>query len=203
MREWAELRLRRVPLGGRRGLPEGAGPAEGRGHEDADLGGADFRFRCVLGTTLGTEKRSEVRGQRVRDRQGEGHAYPFMQEEGAPAALGSEGLLPEATGLGMRLLELCSLRLHPGPWETGASSSSPEEKEDVPESTLLLIQRLCCFCTRTRARSGGLVCRWSPARAPKADDSSGRRTGIRLRLLDGSRPSALLGWMAEEFWLLS
>lgn len=46
-----------------------------------------------------------------------GQAYPFLLEEAAPAppappapapaALGSEGLPPEATGLGMRLLELC------------------------------------------------------------------------------------------------
>ncbi len=43
-----ELRLRRVPnrtRRGMRGLPDGAGATEGRGHEEEDLGviGLDFR----------------------------------------------------------------------------------------------------------------------------------------------------------------
>lgn len=46
--QWVELRLRRVPnrtRRGIRGLPDGAGAAEGRGHEEEDLGvtGLDFR----------------------------------------------------------------------------------------------------------------------------------------------------------------
>lgn len=151
----------------------------------------------------------------------EGHAYPFMQAEASPAALGPEGLPPEPTGLGMRLLQLGSLlastqRLLLDSGEMWASSSeleallcssSPEEKDEVPESILLLIQRLCCFCTRRRARSGGLKRR---ACAEKAEDSSEpdlsseMRMGIRLRLLDfkGERPSGLLGRITEEFALV-